>query len=171
MLNFEIKTKISNPSKTLNKLRKIGVVYKNTMNQVDYYFKVGTYKEKIREIDKKTIQLISYKRLEKKGKKNSNYIIKKLSLKQKNNLLKQKPLLCVVNKTRELWIYKHTRIHFDNVVNLGSFLEIETVVKNISKKRGLDEFKKIVNLLKINLKRTEEHSYSDLILNNEKQRN
>lgn len=171
MLNFEIKNKISNPSKTLKKVRDIGAVYKNTMNQVDYYFKVGINKEKIREIDKKTIQLIFYKRLEKKGKKNSSYTIKRISLKQKNTLLKQKSLLCVVNKTRELWVYKHTRIHFDNVVNLGSFLEIETVVKNISKKRGLDEFKNIVNLLKINLKKTEAHSYSDLILNNEKQRN
>ncbi len=166
MLNFELKTKILNCAEILEKIKNIGAIYKETMNQIDYYFQIGTEKEKIREINHQTISLISYKRSERKGKKDSNYTIKTLSLEQKKSLLEQKPLLCLVDKTRQLWMYKNTRIHIDNVVGLGNFMELETVVKDISENRGLDEFNEVVNKLEINLKNTEPFSYSDLILAN-----
>jgi|SRR3989344_1197527 len=165
MLNFEVKTRVLNFKENLKKVQDIGAVYKETMNQTDYYFQIGTKKEKIREINSKEICLITYKRLEKNGRKDSNYTIKTLPLEKKKSLLKQKPLLCLVNKTRQLWMYKNTRIHIDNVVGLGNFIELETVVKDISKDQGLDEFKEVVNKLEINLKKTEPSSYSDLILN------
>jgi predicted adenylyl cyclase CyaB len=165
MLNFEVKTRISNFEEILKKIQNIGAVYKETMSQIDYYFKIGIEKEKIREINHHTMSLISYKRLEKGGRKDSNYDIKTLSLKQKKTLLEHKPLLCLVDKTRQLWMYKNTRIHIDNVVGLGNFMELETVVKDISKNQGLNEFKEVVKKLEIDLEETEPFSYSDLILN------
>jgi hypothetical protein len=44
-------------------------------------------------------------------------------------------------------------------------MELETVVKNISKERGLIEFNEIVDQLEIDLNKAEPFSYSDLILN------
>lgn len=163
MLNFELKTRIINFSEILEKMYNIGAVYKETMNQTDYYFKIGTEKEKIREINHQKISFISYKRSEKRGRKDSNYTIETISQEQKKSLLEQKPLLCLVDKVRHLWIYKNTRIHLDSVVGLGNFMELETVVKGISKNEGAKEFKEVVNKLKI--KKTEPFSYSDLILN------
>ncbi len=165
MFNFEIKTKISDYAEILEKIKSIGAVYKETMSQIDYYFRIGTKKEKIREINHQEISLISYKRSEKNGRKDSNYTIKTLSLEQKKSLLEQKPLLCLVDKTRQLWMYKNTRIHLDNVTGLGNFMELETVVKDISKNQGLDEFEEVVNKLEINFEKAEPFSYSDLILN------
>jgi predicted adenylyl cyclase CyaB len=165
MLNFELKTKISNCAEILERIKNIGAIYKETMNQIDYYFQIGTEKEKIREINHHTISLISYKRSEKNGRKDSNYVIKEISQEQKESLLKEKPLLCLVDKNRQLWMYKNTRIHIDNVVGLGNFMELETVVKDISKNQGLNEFKEVVKKLEIDLEETEPFSYSDLILN------
>lgn len=164
MLNFELKTKISDCAKTLERIKSIGATYKETMNQVDYYFQTGAEKEKIREINNKEIHLISYKRSEKKGRKDSNYTIKIISLEQKKSLLEQKPLLCLVDKIRQLWIYKNTRIHIDNVVGLGDFMELETVVGNISKSQGANEFGEVVNKLGIEFNKTEPFSYSDMVL-------
>ena len=165
MLNFELKTRISNYEKIIEKMKNIGAVYKETMNQIDYYLQIGVNKEKIREINNQIISLISYKRSEKRGRKDSNYIIKTLSSEQKESFLEKKPPLCTVSKIRQLWMYKNTRIHIDNVIGLGNFMELETVVKDISKNQGLDEFKEIVNKLEIKLEKTEPYSYSDLILN------
>jgi predicted adenylyl cyclase CyaB len=164
MLNFEIKTKISDPDGFIKRVQSIGAVYKETMSQKDYYFEVGMNKEKVREINNQEPCLISYKRLEKKGRKDSNYNIRTLSLEEKNLLFKQKHLLCTVDKTRQLWMYKNTRIHLDNVVGLGNFMELETVVKDISINEGSNEFEDVVNKLKIKKEKAEPYSYSDLIL-------
>jgi predicted adenylyl cyclase CyaB len=166
MFNFELKTRISDCEKIVKKIMSIGAIYKETMNQIDYYLQTGVNKEKIREINNQEIYFISYKRLETKGKKDSNYTIKTLSLEQKELFLRNNSPLCIVNKVRHLWIYKNTRIHIDNVNNLGDFMELETVIKNISKNQGFDEFNEIVSKLKIDLDKTEPYSYSDLILNN-----
>ena len=165
MLNFEIKTKISDCAKILERIKNIGAVYKETMNQIDYYLQIGTEKEKIREINDTEISLISYKRSETNGRKDSNYKIKPLTLEQKELIIKNNYPVCIVNKTRQLWMYKNTRIHIDNVTGLGNFMELETVVKNISKERGLIEFNEIVDQLEIDLNKAEPFSYSDLILN------
>ena len=37
----------------------------------------------------------------------------------------------MVEKTRRLFIWRHTRIHLDEVKGLGVFLELETVAKEI----------------------------------------
>ena len=92
----------------------------------------------------------------------------KLNKEEKKILLKQNEVLCTIDKERKLWIYKNTRIHVDKVSNLGYFLELETVLKNISSEEGQNEFNEVVNLLKINSKDTVAYSYSDLILMNQK---
>lgn len=168
MRNFEIKVKIHDINCIIDTIKKSGAIYKCDMHHIDSYFNIGTFKEKIREIDKDEIQMISYKRIETTGRKESKYDIKKITQKGKNILLKQNKVLCIVEKIRKLWIYKNTRIHLDNVVGLGCFLELETVVKNISAQKGLKEFKEVLDLLKINQKETIAYSYSDLILKNQK---
>ena len=72
----------------------------------------------------------------------------------------------IVNKKRDLFIYKNTRIHLDDVKNLGTYVELETVFNTnqieeelitehnfVIKSLGLDTLEKIPN------------SYSDLLIN------
>ena len=71
----------------------------------------------------------------------------------------------IVNKKRDLFIYKNTRIHLDDVKNLGTYVELETVFNTnqieeelitehnfVIKSLGLDTLEKIPN------------SYSDLMI-------
>jgi predicted adenylyl cyclase CyaB len=111
------------------------------------------------------MEMISYTRNEKMGRKDSEYKIIKLTPKQKEILLIQNNPVCFVEKTRELWIYKNTRIHFDKVMGLGDFLELETVVNQKPKRQSLREFKEVVKLLKLDTKKAISFSYSDLVLN------
>jgi predicted adenylyl cyclase CyaB len=164
MLNFEIKTRIKNRRDILQRIRHMGAMFKNTMAQTDYYLQLGTNKKKIREIDGKNRMLISYRRAERKGRKDSEYTIQELSLKDKTLLLRQQPARCVIAKVRALWIFKHTRIHIDAVADLGNFLELETVVDGISKNEANSEFHEVMKSLDIQRKNAEPFSYSDLIL-------
>jgi len=62
-------------------------------------------------------------------------------------------------------LYQNTRIHLDKVKNLGYFLELETVLNNISKDEALIEFNSIVNFLKLNFNNQIRSSYRDLMQN------
>lgn len=165
MFNYEIKTKISNLDEIIQVIKNQGAKREGFLKQKDYYLKVGRYKKKIREINNEAIEMISYTRNEKMGRKDSEYKIIKLTPKQKEILLIQNNPVCFVEKTRELWIYKNTRIHFDKVVGLGDFIELETVVNQKPKRQSLREFKEVVKLLKLDTKKAIPFSYSDLVLN------
>jgi predicted adenylyl cyclase CyaB len=165
MFNYEIKTKISNLDEIIQVIKNQGAKREGFLKQKDYYLKVGRYKKKIREINNEAMEMISYTRNEKMGRKDSEYKIIKLTPKQKEILLIQNNPVCFVEKTRELWIYKNTRIHFDKVMGLGDFIELETVVNQKPKRQSLREFKEVVKLLKLDTKKAISFSYSDLVLN------
>ena len=72
----------------------------------------------------------------------------------------------IVNKKRNLLIYKNTRIHLDDVKNLGIFVELETVVNNEEK---INDFKQehnfVISSLGLDKLTKISQAYSDLILN------
>lgn len=164
MVNLEIKINISNISEIRNILRKINATYQFEMAQKDTYFKLGNNKIKTREINDSEIQLIKYFRKEIKGKKVSSYSVETISNTEKEFFFRKNKTLCEVYKKRELWIYKNTRIHLDIVKGLGKFLELETVLKDVSKKEGDREFNNLVSILGIDKQKSIASSYSDILL-------
>ena len=146
-----------------NKFKKPIQKFSNFLDYYDHYFKTGTSKEKIREINGDKVEKISYNRSEIVGRKKSEYNIQEISQEEKKELLNKLKVLCVVDKIRRLWIYKNTRIHLDNVIGLGYFLELETVIKDISAQKGRMEFKEVIDLFGISLTKAVACSYSDLI--------
>jgi predicted adenylyl cyclase CyaB len=119
--------------------------------------------EKLRTINNCEHQLITYYRTEQQGRKDSVYEISELDEKEKNALIKSRKVIKTVEKTRELWKYGNTRIHIDCVKHLGNFLELETVVKDIPLAIGENEFRTVVDKLKIDLADSVPASYSDLV--------
>ncbi len=77
----------------------------------------------------------------------------------------------IVEKERNLYIYKNTRIHLDNVKKLGAYLELETVVKDITKEEAIREFEDVVNFLNLNLSVQIKKSYRDLLMHKNSQEN
>jgi adenylate cyclase class IV len=71
----------------------------------------------------------------------------------------------VVNKKRDFFLYKNTRIHLDKVDNLGEFIELETVfTKNIMENDMRKEHFFVIDFLGLNNLKTIQKSYSDFML-------
>ncbi len=69
----------------------------------------------------------------------------------------------VVKKTRDLYVYKNTRIHLDTVVDLGLFIELETVIHDgKNDEEYLIEHESVKQMLALSLYETIAESCSDL---------
>ncbi len=106
-----------------------GARYAATLNQRDTYFNVVEGRLKLREADGKKTELIFYKRDETSSSgMESNYSIfpvEDASLKE--FLAGSLGIKVVVEKKRLLLMLRNARIHLDEVVGLGRFLEFEVV--------------------------------------------
>ena len=162
-MNLEIKIKIAEIPKWREKCRRIGAVFELTMKQIDIYFQTGEVKKKIRIIDDRDVEMIEYERIEKTGRKSSVYTISKMTKCELEKYQQEHQEICRIEKTRELWRYKHTRIHLDEVKNMGSFMELETVIKDMSEDDGENEFEEVVEKLEIDKNNSIAGSYSDLL--------
>lgn len=170
MRNVELKVSINNFDKITSLLRKIRAKHVNKQYQRDIYYYCGNGRLKVRNINNKKFELIFYQRPNRTGEKISNYQIFRIKPKEINfttSVLDKKfGEQIIVEKNREVWIYKHTRIHIDEVFRLGNFLELETVIKNINTKKAEKEFKEVVKLLDLRKYKKHSKSYSDLLLRN-----
>ena len=161
-VNLELKVKINSTAKIEKIIKKEKINYKTVLKQKDIYYKYDKGLLKLR-IENGSFSLIKYKRDE-KGKRFSNYDI--LDLKGKNVEMYLSEILkvvAVVEKKRKLYIYNDTRIHLDTVKNLGSFLELETVVLH-GKKHAENEFTEVVKMLNLDLSQQIKASYRNLIV-------
>ena len=167
MKNLELKVSINNFIDIISRLKKIGAKFSGTLNQKDVYYKVNSGRLKTREINNKDFELIFYRRANTKKSKFSDYHILKFSKSELkilatilNNVFEGKS---VVEKKRQPWLYKHTRVHLDKVKGLGNFLELETVIKNISFAKATKEHKEVIKLLNLNKYKKQSKSYCDLL--------
>jgi len=167
MKNLELKISIDNVLEITKKLNSIKAKNFGILRQKDIYYDCATGRLKLREINNKKRQIIFYNRPNLKDLKISDYKI--INIKHEHDELLQLLLdnACkekiIVEKQRNLWIYKNTRIHLDKVKNLGQFLELETVIKKNNIIRAKNEYKTIFNLLNLNKFKKHSKSYSDLL--------
>jgi predicted adenylyl cyclase CyaB len=167
--NIELKIELHNFKEIKQRLLEIKAESKGTLLQVDTYYDYPDGRLKAREINKKEFVIIYYKRPNEAASKISNYKVYRFEKKDFAQIKKMFSDLCdekvIVRKVRDLWIYKNTRIHLDNVNNLGNYLELETVVEESENiKRYQLEHKEIVNLLDIGHCKKLGESYSDMLL-------
>jgi predicted adenylyl cyclase CyaB len=162
-INLELKTEVKSEQDLENKIQLMGAKYIETLKQKDIYYLNPDSLLKLR-IQNGTYQLIKYLRNETVGDRWSDYEILNLSGSNVEEFLNSIFKTEVsVNKQRKLYIFKHTRIHLDNVLDLGKFLELETVVEDISKQEAISEFNDVVNSLNLDLNRQIKKSYRDLL--------
>lgn len=169
MINLEIKVIAPNLEEIKDRAVKIEAKNIASLSQVDTYFLVGEKRLKLRE-EKDTNYIVYYIRNNKENSKLSKYNIVNIP---KNLVWYVKKLLSftfgikvIINKKRELFVYKNTRIHFDYVENLGSYIELETVFNTNQKERDLIvEHDFVVKSLGLDTLEKIPNSYSDLIIN------
>lgn len=133
MKNIEIKTRIPSPGEMEERVRALGAVHRWTRKQRDTFFDVPRGYLKLREEEGQPVELIAYHRVAGTGPRPSDYDIAPIAHPKELGaaLTRALGVRGVVEKTRSLWEWRHTRIHLDRVLGLGNFLELEAVAREI----------------------------------------
>ena len=141
-----------------NKCKRSGV-----LNQKDTYYEWKKGLLKLRSVNG-VYEFIKYNRDESGADRWSDYTILNISDETAETFFKEVlEVETIVMKKRELYLYKNTRIHLDEVDKLGYFLELETVVTgNLDEAK--QEFGEVMNLLKLDKSQQILASYRNLML-------
>ncbi len=165
--NVEIKARCSDFKNLETTLKKKRAKYIGVLRQVDTYFNVPSGRLKLREFSKTKGELIRYQRADESGPKLCSYSILPTDKPSELKRLLSDTLgiLGVVKKTRRLYLIGQTRVHLDQVQNLGKFLELEVVLR---KGQGIADGKRIarrlMNELGLGPDGLVSRSYIDLLL-------
>lgn len=128
--NVEIKARVENPD--LFRAAAVAMADKplEMIIQKDTFFKIPEGRLKLQDFSDGTGQLIWYHRPDQMGPKISDYAISHTDdpAGLTEVLGKSLPVLGVVSKKRTLLMCGRTRIHLDEVENLGWFMELEVVL-------------------------------------------
>lgn len=101
------------------------------LEQEDTFFRCATGRLKLRQFSEGHGELIAYQRADLTGTKSSNYSITKTNdpAALRRALAGALGVLGVFKKQRHLYMHGPTRIHLDKVDELGTFVELEVVLK------------------------------------------
>ena len=165
--NFEFKAKCLQLHKAEETLLTHNPVFIGEDHQTDTYFNVSTGRMKLREGNIENA-LIHYERTDSAGAKQSDVLLYKhqpdATLKQV--LAKALGIKAIVRKRRKIYFIDNVKFHFDELENLGSFIEVEAIDKDGS--IGTDNLKEQCSYYAklFCLKETDylAGSYSDMLL-------
>ncbi len=165
--NIEIKARSGNQEKIRTILYSMHADFRGVDHQVDTYFNVPCGRLKLREGNIEN-NLIHYFRENREGPKQADVTLFKslpgTSLKE--ILTKALGILAVVDKQREIYFIENVKFHIDNVIGLGTFVEIEAIDENgtIGMKRLNQQCRQYLEIFEIPKKDLISVSYSDLLL-------
>ena len=142
--NLELKALDPHPRQTLEAALALGAHDEGTLHQRDIYFHAVTGRLKLREqLDPpdRPAELISYTRPDRSDAKISAYRVVTIHDPQAlaealNDVL---GIRTVVEKRRRLLIHHDTRIHLDDVQDLGTFVELESTERDERRVQELRE--------------------------------
>jgi len=166
-VNYEFKARAADLDALENKLVPYGPKFIGIDHQIDTYFQVTQGRMKLREGNIENT-LIHYQRNNTAGAKQSDVILYEHephpSLKQL--LLAALGEKVVVDKKRKIYFIENVKFHFDEVKELGSFVEVEAIDKDGS--IGLEKLQEQCifygQLFEIAPSDYESASYSDMLL-------
>lgn len=129
--NIEIKARVQDPLALRQRAERLSAAPVEVIHQVDTFFHTERGRLKLRELGPASAQLIFYSRPDALGPKRSDYRIFTTDnpAPLKETLSLALGVRGVVRKIRYLYLVGQTRIHLDEVEGLGSFLELEVVLR------------------------------------------
>ncbi|MYB63274.1 class IV adenylate cyclase [Candidatus Poribacteria bacterium] len=163
--NLEYKVRYESLDKILPKLRILGATHRETIYQVDTYFNSPKGRLKLRETDDSDESWLIY--YERPNKTDSRYSLYQLCKITQGSSLRELltaalRIKTVVKKERSVWMYKNTRIHLDTVVDLGEYVELETVFQGQTETDAITEHAHVKHTLELNIAEPIAVSYSDM---------
>ena len=165
MKNLEFKANCDSLDVLRQRLVNFQVEHRRTMKQLDTYFNVPEGRLKLREIDTHKAELIYYVRSDLAESRYSNYQVCDIPepVVFKGIATRAWGVRSVVEKQRELWMFGDTRIHLDEVKNIGQFVELETVIHNQTEEQAQREHQLVKDALGIKEGDLVSESYSDMV--------
>ena len=136
------------------------------LDQVDTFFNVSSGRLKLRELGPDHGELICYDRPDIAGPRSSNYSIFKTDQPAvlRELLAAALGVRGIVRKRRKLYFVGQTRVHIDEVVGLGAYLELEVVPSpGQSREEGEAIAGEIMRQLEIQVGDLVEGAYIDLL--------
>jgi predicted adenylyl cyclase CyaB len=129
--NIEFKAEVIDLESVHATARTLSGTGPEILRQTDVFFPCPHCRLKLRILDVNHGQLIFYERADAPGPRRSNYQIARTAdpYRWLEILQHVSGVSGTVEKVRSLYIVGQTRIHVDEVKGLGSFLEIEVVLK------------------------------------------
>ncbi len=131
MRNIEIKARLHDFDAVRRRTAALAGGMPVVIGQTDTFFHYPNARLKLRAFDDGSGELIHYRRPDKPGPKESHYEIARVPEAEPLRALLASALgvRSVVRKRRTLYIVGHTRVHLDDVEGLGTFLELEVVLR------------------------------------------
>ena len=129
--NIEIKARVRDMAGLRARAEALSDTPVQVIPQEDTFFHTHKGRLKLRRLQPDQAQLVYYERPDQDGPKRSNYHIYATSNPQGLliTLTQALGVRGVVRKTRYLYLYGQTRIHLDDVEDLGQFMELEVVLR------------------------------------------
>jgi adenylate cyclase, class 2 len=126
--NFEFKAKVDGLVLYENKLLTLHPIFIGIDHQIDTYFNTAIGKLKLREGNIENA-LIQYHRENTADAKLSKVVLYEHApnIALKNILALQLGIKVVVDKKRKIYFIDNVKFHFDEVENLGTFIEVEAI--------------------------------------------
>lgn len=165
-INYEFKASCGDIGNLELKLKELNPLFIGTDHQIDTYFNVLNGRLKLREGNIEN-SLIHYHRTNTAGAKQSDVTLYQHQPDQnlKDILTKALGVKVVVDKKRKIYFIDNVKFHFDEVNELGSFIEVEAIDKDGS--IGIEKLKEQCNhyiqLFGIRDDQFIAESYSDLL--------
>lgn len=145
MQNVEFKCELREPDLARSVCARLGAKVVGIFEQRDTYFRVFDGRLKKRETAGEPTEWIKYQRQDRVQNKVSHFTLYTEEEAIERFGARPLPVWVVVEKTREVWMLDHVRIHLDRVKDLGWFLEFEALV---TRKQHLGEAQRRVNELR-----------------------
>ncbi len=164
--NIEIKAKAKNIKKLKALVEELSDEPGSRITQEDTFFHTPRGRLKLRTFSPEHGELIYYERQDSAGPKRSNYRIYPTSNPNslKAALSASLGVRGVVRKVRSLYHVGQTRIHLDEVEDLGSFLELEVVLSpNQSEEQGATIAAELMAQLRVEESDLVDVAYIDLL--------
>jgi len=129
--NIEIKARVADLPKAAALVAPMSDTPPKVLRQRDTFFRCSTGRLKLRELGADQSELIFYHRAAVTGAKQSDYEITPVAdaATLKSVLRQALGETVVVEKTRVLYLVGQTRVHLDTVNGLGTFLELEVMLR------------------------------------------
>ena len=164
--NIEIKARVADPKRKRTLAERLSGTPPTCLHQEDTFFPCANGRLKLRQLSTTHGELITYQRADVSGTKQSDYLIYRTGTpaELRATLANALGTGTVVTKTRWLFLVGQTRVHLDDVVGLGSFLELEVVLADgQSPDEGHRIARAIMGALEVSESDLIDRAYADLL--------